>query len=427
VQRDGARWTTPVFAHPGWRTLLILCVYGYQGLVAGFAFNAVPNLHAGLGTPATAIGAFIAAVGLPWTFQPLWGPVVDRFGGSTMGARRSWLLLGMCGAIACLAAVPLAAESLPRLAAILFLHSACAALVDTALDGLMIDRLPTDRLGHATALTRVGFAVGTALGATLFASLLPGWGVAGASVLLLVLVCAAATVPLFVREEPGDALISLRRRPAAPPEDAWRALWAGLRTLRRPDALLLLGFCFVEEFTVGAFGLLLSVPMVQRGGWDPADLSRLQGMMALLGGTVGALLIGWWSDRVGARRALLALLLVCVAAHLAAAVLLMPGDLSGWAAGLALVLSGVAPALFFVALAPAVMLGSRGTAAATRFALFMSALNLGGVSGAAISGHLGDLLAPAGAASAAAVVFACLAAIAWQPALLFGRADASAR
>jgi hypothetical protein len=87
----------------------------------------------------------------------------------------------------------------------------------------------------------------------------------------------------------------------------------------------------------------------------------------------------------------------------------------------ALALSGVAPALFFVALAPGVMITSRGAAAATRFALFMAALNLGGVAGAAASGPVAGALGLWQMALGAAVVFAVCAAAAARPGVVFAR------
>ena len=183
--------------------------------------------------------------------------------------------------------------------------------------------------------------------------------------------------------------------------------------------MALLALCAAAEFAVGAFGVRLAVEMVQAGGWDPATLSRLQGALALAAGTAGALAVGWWADRAGPVRALAALLALSAAAHLGAALLLLPGEASGTSAACALALSVVAPALFFVALAPAVMLSSRGAAAATRFALYMASLNFGSVAGAAAAGPIGSLLTLWQTALAAALVFTVCAAAATRPRLLF--------
>ncbi len=395
---------------------MILLVYGYQGLVAGFAGTALPNWAAGSGVPLAAIGGFLALAGIPWTLQPLWGPVVDRFGGFRAGRRRFWVLGGMAGALASLALLAALAAtgeaSLPRLGLLLLAHNAFAALVDTAMDGQIIDHVPRDRLGQATALTRTGFATGTAAGAATFAWAIPALGLDGAALLLLGLAALAALAPLAVREAPDDALLSLALRPGAAVAEATlgrmlAGLWA---ELRRPASLALIALCLAVESSVAAFGLRLSVGLVQETGWTAEEVSRLQAVLVLLGGTVGALAVAAWVDRAGPLRAVTALLLLTAGCHAAASgLLLLPGG-GGWEGGAALALSALSPALFFVALAPAVMLASRGAAAATRFTLFMAALNLGGIAGAAASGPLGGVLETWELGLAAAAV---LAGCAW--------------
>ncbi|UHC16545.1 hypothetical protein LRS73_00980 [Methylobacterium currus] len=57
-------------------------------------------------------------------------------------------------------------------------------------------------------------------------------------------------------------------------------------------------------------------------------------------------------------------------------------------------LASVVPALLYVALLPAVLLASRtGSASATQFQIYMAAMNLGDVAGAALAGPLAALLA----------------------------------
>lgn len=392
---------------PRARGVTIFSTYLVQGLAAGFSLTALANHLAGLGLSTVEIGRHFALVGLPWALQPvLWGPLVDRAPDFAMGRRRALALAAVLGALVALAGLLLVPDyrALAVVSGVFLVHSVFASLLDTALDRMVLDHVPADELGRASALTRAGMVVGTAISASLFAWLL---GAAGfrVSVAVLVALSAVATAPLLVvRERAGDALLSARRRGSARGAVPGRGAYlAGLvANLRRPEAALLLALCFALEFTTTAFDVRLGVALVQGGGWDAASLSHLQGLLGLASGTLGAALVGWWSDRAGAGPALRALFAACAAAYLASAalVVLAPG-----AGGVVLALSNVVPALLYVALVPTVMRLSAGAAAATGFEVYMAVLNLGDVAGAAASGALDGALPPAGGALLAAGVF----------------------
>ena len=385
----------PLIAAPAWRYAVIGGLYAYQGLVAGFAITALPNYYAAMGATAAAVGAHVATVGLPWILQPLWGPVVDRFGGFAMGRRRFWVVAALTLSLLALARLLLVEDEsvagLPAVSAVFLVQSAFAALSDTATDGMIIDNVPAERLGTANAVTRVGFVCGIALGASLFAWMLPAHGLHASAAALLGIGVFALLLPLIVRERAGDALLSLRPAPAHPAGETFPRLLRRLAASFAGGAtLILLAICFATDYVGALFRLPLTVDLIQNRGWEAEALSRFQAVTALLTGTVGALLVGWWTDREGTSRALAILLSLCAVSHLGAAALLLSAD-PGWAAmtgPLALGLSTVMPALLFVALAPAVMQASLGPAAATRFALFMASLNMGDVAGSAMSGQV---------------------------------------
>ena len=423
--RSSRRRPPVLFGQNGWSFAFVFCVYAYQGLVAGFALTALPNHHAALGASAEEVAWHAVVVGLPWVLQPVWGPVVDRFGDFRMGRRRFWAVAALAGSLAVLLLL-LAVADVPgavgRVSPVLAAHSAFAALLDTAVDGMIIDRVPSDGLGRANACTRAGFLSGTAAGAALFASVLPAHGLHAAAVILAAAGALAVLPAVLVREDAGDAWFSFRRWPS-PEAGAGRAprrlLRRFLAPMLRRQALVLVAFCLAVEGAVAIVQLRTGLDLIQRRGWDAESLSRLQAGLGFLAGTLGAFAVGWWSDRLGALRGLSAILLLSAAAH-AGVALLLAGGVAG-AAPLATGMASALPVLIFVALAPAVMRASRGPGAATRFALFMAALNLGGVGGNAVSGAIGGGVPLWAPVLAAGCVFAGCAMLARRPHLLFRR------
>ncbi len=415
----------PTLARPGARYVLFFCVYLYQGLVAGFSLTALANHYAGIGLPASEVGLHFAVAGLPWTLQPiLWGPLLGRAGRSRMGRRRGWALCAVLGAQASLGLLWLAPgpEALGWVGLAFFCHSVFAALLDTACDRMILDHVPADAFGRMSGCTRGGFVIGTSLAAALFSTLLGSVSFSVCIALLMGLSTLVLLPLIVVREAPGDALVSLAGRVdgAARQARSFRSfLLRLLVSLRRPAALRLLALCFGVDFALSLFEVRFNVEVVQAHGWDAAALSRLQAGLALASGTVGAFVIGLWSDRAGPLPALTGLFLGGAAAFgLAAA--LIGADRIATAAPLILGLTSVLPTLLVVALVPALMRTSRGRpGAATQFEVFMATMNLGSVVGGGVSGPSVVAIPSGVVAGLVGLVFFICAGLSLRPALLF--------
>lgn len=403
-----------------WRFCLFTLLYLYQGVVAGFGLTALANHFAASGASAAEVGRHLALVGLPWVLQPLlWGPVIDRGTPHRMGPRRAWLVLALIGAQASLAGLLLlgAQAGLTAISLVLALHSLAASLADTATDRMIAGSVPTDELGRTSAASRAGFVIGSAAGSAVFAWILAAHGFGAAAGALLGLTTPLALAALLVRENPGDALFRLRgfalRQRRAPGGLAFATKL--LSAFRRRDAALLLAMCFSIDLGLALFQVPFAVALVQVHGWDAEGLSRLQALLALLGGTLGAAGIGGAVDRIGPGRALRLLLLACAAAFAAAGMLIAAG-LEAAAGPVILGLASVVPALLYVALQPAVLLASRaGGASATQFQIYMAAMNLGDVTGAALAGPLAAILASTLVAFGVAGLFLACARVAPGP------------
>ncbi|MCJ2051410.1 MFS transporter [Methylobacterium sp. J-070] len=423
---SGAGWVLPTLAGRRARYGVFFATYLYQGLIAGFSLTALANHLAVQGRSAAEIGVDFALAGLPWTLQPvLWGPLVDRAGDFRMGRRRPFAVAAILGCHATLALLPLVdAGRVGALGLIFLAHSLFAVLLDTACDRMIMDHVPATELGRVSACTRAGFVAGTSLSAAIFGWLLSVSSVAVSARWLLAAAILASLPMLLVREAPADALVALARRgppPRRPP--LRRFLLRLIAALRRPRALRLLALCFALDGALGLFELPFSVDLLQHQGWDPADLSRLQAILALASGTAGALAIGHWSDRAGPVRPLRALLIASAGTFVAAGAMIGLG-LSGPAAPVILALTTVLPGLLIVALMPALLLASRGRAgAATQFEVYMAAMNLGSVAGTAFAGWLAPVLPLHAVAGLVAAVFLAAFRMAGRDDLLGARVD----
>ncbi|MCJ2116108.1 MFS transporter [Methylobacterium sp. J-001] len=418
--RSYRRWLqAPNLAGRRARYGVFFATYLYQGLIAGFSLTALANHLAAHGVSATEVGFHFALAGLPWTLQPiLWGPLVDRSGDHRMGRRRPFAVAAILGCHATIALMLLLKVDQIGLLGFAFLvHSLFASLLDTACDRLIMDHVPAAELGRVSACTRAGFVAGTSLSAAGLGWTLSGYGLTVSLSALLSAGILASLPMILVREAPGDAVGSFERRGPPPRRVAFSRFIRRLGlALRRKRALQLLALCFGLDAALGLFELPFSIDLLQGRGWDPATLSRLEAGLALVSGTAGAFAIGVWSDRVGPVRPLRTLLLASVVSFMLTAALIAAG-LLGSAAPLILALTNALPGLLIVALMPALLQASRGRAgAATQFEVYMATMNLGSVTGTALSGWLAAVMPLAGLSTVVATVF--LGAL-----LLVGRGD----
>ena len=76
------------------RAATFFALYFVEGIPSGFALTAVANYLTARHLDPEVIGAFAARIGIPWSIQFVWGPIIDRFQGSPMGRRKPWVLGG---------------------------------------------------------------------------------------------------------------------------------------------------------------------------------------------------------------------------------------------------------------------------------------------------------------------------------------------
>lgn len=373
-------------------------LYVMQGLPPGFSLTAMANYLAAEGKSPADIGAFVAVVGLPWTIQFVWGPLIDRFQGSAMGRRRPWVLgaqlLAFGASLGLLFVTDPTADL--RLLSLAFLgHSLAASVQDAAVDAMAISTIPETERGRVNAFMRAGMLTGSGLGAILFATLLRQYDFHTAALTLSALLLAFTVVTFFIRERRTDVLWPGQRRavsgetsPAGYPDRSFRWLFTELfRGLFAPVSLRLFGAIVLVYLSCSLFVRVYPVHLIQVLGWSDTEVSVLTGTFGTLL-PLGVILAGGVAaDRFGARR-LLSLIMLGIAAYL----LVFNGLSNFWEnknfgrGGLALWY--LMDPLFSVAAMPVLMSICRRGVEGSQFTTYMALVNFSDVVGSYAAGQL---------------------------------------
>ena len=411
-----------------------LCsLYAVQGMPDKFVRVGLKNLLASQGVSTAAIGGLIAAISWPWALKWVWGPILDRFARSRMGRRRPWILVAGSGMVAMLASLLLVealvgdvAKSIRLLGAMVLTVNLFAAMLDVAVDATAIELLPENRRGIANGLMKASLAIGSLLGGQVLGWLLLTRGLSTAVAVEIGILLLILTVPLLLRERPGDAFFSLQAKAdAAPPRPddvagapaanadapvSIRQVFAALlRVMRRPSIALAAVFALASSLAHGAFVVVWPIAMQTRLGWTSEAVVTLEGAYAVPFEIAGALCGGVLASRIGSYRATLAGTLLLATAWAAHAI--APWSVRSVVFWLYLVelfafgVLGVAMVSLFMRLAvPAI--------AATQFSVFMALLNLSQGGGSSLAG-LVETLPPRTMFAAFAVFQAAIALPLW--------------
>jgi PAT family beta-lactamase induction signal transducer AmpG len=288
------------------RFLTFGLLYISEGIPYGFTSVAMVTFMRQHGLGLDVIGAFSAALFLPWAFKWAWAPLIDLIRLDRWGGRRAWI-------VACTTMMLVTLLIMGRIDAdqhfrwllvMVIVHNVFCATQDVAIDSLAVSTLQPDERARGNGFMFAGQYLGIMLGggAAVFVSGLVGFS--GALVYVgVLLLMSLAFVLLFVRD-PGV-------RPAAPRQpDFVAALVARMvdfvkvvyvsfwKSGRGP----MLGTAFAL-LPCGAMALayaILSTIQVDYG-LDARQIAQLQ-VWNTLAAAAGCLLGGMLGDRFGTKR-----------------------------------------------------------------------------------------------------------------------------
>ena len=274
-----------ILAMTSWRTASVVLLSFSSGMPLGLVWIAIPDWMRSADVDIRLIGLFTLAQ-MPWTFNVLWAPLMDRFRLPFLGRRRGWAALAQLalalGTLA-LAGVGDRPET-PWVALALTLGIAFAAATqDIAVDAYAIDVLNKDEQGVAVgariALYRGAMFITGSWSITLAAQF--GWSLVCVGLGLLYLPMLVIT---YFAPEPKQKF----EDPKTIKEAIWYPFIGFLSRSRAVEILV-----FVLLFKLGDnFAQALLRPFLNDAGYTAVqrglDLGTIGLVMTLLGAIVGS-------------------------------------------------------------------------------------------------------------------------------------------
>ena len=266
----------------------IALLYAAQGLPYGVVHKIWPVYFRAHGVSLKEIG-LMSLLALPWSWKPLWAPLIDRF-----GPRRAWIVpcLGALAAIAFVMPLLPAEKVGPLMIAFLLTFTLASATQDIAIDAWAVDAATDRDLGLMNGLRASAFRVAVIAtgGLALLVADRSGWPAAWAVVGGLFAVLAVGA--LFLKD--GErALSSLGVK-----RTTRELVRSFLAWLLRKEMLPVVLFALLFKLGDQAISRMTETFWVDRG-MALTEIALVANTLGLTLTITGALLGGWFLSRVG--------------------------------------------------------------------------------------------------------------------------------
>jgi len=307
------------------KIVILFLLYFSQGLPFGFQAFALPIYLRTENISLTAIG-FASALAAPWIFKALWAPLVDRYGSSKIGRRKSWIIPTQ---VLLLLTVLFAStiepgENLMMLLMSVFLMNLFAATQDIAVDGLAVDILEPEDLGPGNAAQVVGYKAGMLVsgGLLVWLSGFIGWG--GLFIVMAMLILIPLLAIIFYREKGSKHFIQADER-----YQFRQILDLIVKSFKLPGAGWLI--LFIAFYKLGEIMMdIMFKPFLVDAGFSASQIGLWVGTWGMAASLAGSFFGGFLSKKITIYRALFvsAILRIIPLVFEWGLTLIQPGDLS---------------------------------------------------------------------------------------------------
>lgn len=390
VLRDSARL----------RYFTFFYLYVMQGIPSGFALVAVYNYLIASGVSPSSVGSFAAIVGLPWTFQFVWGPLIDKYQYSIIGHRKQWVVLTQLVAVLASLSLLLVRNPVAQISlmgGVFFVHSVFSSIQDASVDAVAISVVPVAERGRVNAFMRGGLLLGLSMGGAALSYVLHHGGFRQAALAQSLALLTFTVLTFFIKLERTDRLLPrLGRGPRptpAPKHDAeenpplgwlFGELW---RSMVEKHSLRAFAIIFLGYLGGALFYYAYPFHLIHTLHWPDTDVSMLQGSWGSLASFVLLMGGGVLVDRIGPHR-LQYWVMVGLAGFLLLFSCLAPFWVNKTISFSGLVLINLADPLLSIAAMPLLMAFCRPRIEGSQFTTYMALVNLCNVAASYLDGWL---------------------------------------
>ena len=345
---------------------MLICIF--TGLTSGvplyILIQLVPAWLRTEGIGLKEIG-FFTLVTFPYTWKFVWAPLLDRYTLSSLGRRRSWLLITQVLLLVSIASLGWfnPAQSLIAIAVLCFLTAVFSATQDIAIDAYRRELLPDAELGIGNSIFVQAYRISGLLPASL--SLILADSLSWNTVFLVTAgyMLIGIVTTLVIREA-----IELPRKPMTLRQAVIEPFHEFITRNNVKGALLIVAFMFLYKLGDN-LAVALQTPFYIDLGFSLTEIGVVAKNAALWPAIIGGLFGGILMVKIGINRALWLFGIVQLATILGFAWLAWVGDVI-WVLAVAVALEYLGVGLGTAAFSAFIARTTNPLFAATQFALF---------------------------------------------------------
>lgn len=312
--------------HRWFRVFYLCALYFAQGIPWGFVSVALVAWFVSKDYSTGEVSQITGMATLPWSFKFFWGPIIDRFSGSSLGRRKPWLLFTQGMAIMALLSIAVWTDSTTHHASAvgeqtiweILLQSPITLSVlvanifismqDVATDALAVDVLSPEERGRANGFMYASNYAGTAFGGAILGTIIARYGLNVALIVQALALGCLTCLTLFVRERrPGSPDQTGETNPGDHKSPSLQQLAHQLViAFLNLRALLGLVLAILIKIGIGCMTVVQVVYLVREGVLSNEEFSMINGGMAVALGLTGSVIGGFLADLISPRRVIIA-------------------------------------------------------------------------------------------------------------------------